>query len=167
MNRRKFLLGLVVCPSVIFGADEKEHKEKYLKIYCSHRKKLFEIPVTPSISQFLKTYECFKDLRSNKGSFIYPKLVEKLYNIQRYFGNKHLELVSGFRTKHTNKIVGGAKHSLHLLGKAADIYIPGVSISKLYKVSSRIINNDGGVGKYLKHGFVHVDVRGSRARWRS
>jgi uncharacterized protein YcbK (DUF882 family) len=51
---------------------------------------------------------------------------------------------------------GVAKNSLHLIGKAIDISIPGKAISDLRNVAMAL--QSGGVGYYPKSGFVHVDV---------
>jgi uncharacterized protein YcbK (DUF882 family) len=74
-----------------------------------------------------------------------------------------IHILSGVRCEHRNNECGGAKHSQHLLGNAADIYIKNMSVKALHDFIKT--NNDRfkfrGIGFYPKQGFVHVDVRKS------
>lgn len=80
-------------------------------------------------------------------------------------------ITSGYRCFKHNAKVGGALKSIHLTGQAADlvVYAPKETqdvVNKLTKKMQQIamrLNPDGGVGLY--NWGVHVDVRGSRARW--
>ncbi|WP_129600500.1 YcbK family protein, partial [Anaerophilus nitritogenes] len=70
---------------------------------------------------------------------------------------------SAFRTQTYNQSVGGAKKSQHLLGRAADIKVYGVSPEEVAKIAKEI--GFRGVGVYKS--FTHVDVReGNMAFWR-
>lgn len=63
-----------------------------------------------------------------------------------------------------NADVGGKINSQHLLGKAADIRVNGLTPHELYAYAIQIpVFEMGGIGLY--NTFVHVDIRGSRARW--
>lgn len=74
---------------------------------------------------------------------------------------------SGYRTPAHNKKVGGAPKSQHLTASAADISSPGISPKDLATIIERLIIEgrvkQGGIGVYP--GFVHYDIRGTRARW--
>ena len=72
---------------------------------------------------------------------------------------------SGIRCPEHNAAVGGADHSRHMDGDAADIRCPGKTPKELYDIACDVIGNTGGVGLY--DWGVHVDVRGYRARWTS
>ncbi|MBN2721151.1 MAG: hypothetical protein JXR72_08620 [Proteobacteria bacterium] len=99
-------------------------------------------------------------------------------------------ILSGYRTPHYNRAIGNVDYSLHLWGGAADIFIDedprdGVmddlngdgkfnrlDAAVLYRlIDCKICREDlsGGLGNYgatQSHGaFVHVDVRGTPARW--
>lgn len=103
-----------------------------------------------------------------------------------------LRVMSGYRTPAYNRSIGNVEYSMHLWGGAADIYIDenedgmmddlngdGLSDIRDSEVLYRLIDKSvalpeaqgliGGLGKYPKtsaHGpFVHVDVRGRKARW--
>ncbi len=93
-------------------------------------------------------------------------LVEELEYI-RSLWDRPITILSGYRTRKYNTAVGGAKKSQHLLAKAADIVVAGVSAkevaAKLREEADarRIIN--GGIGEYKN--FTHYDC-GKARRWR-
>ena len=77
-----------------------------------------------------------------------------------------ITVISGYRCPKHNSAVGGAKASQHMLGKAADIVIKGLTPFEMFRLAERIeAFKNGGMGLYPSHGFVHVDVRGHRSRW--
>ncbi len=70
-------------------------------------------------------------------------------------------VISGYRSPQTNAALratsgGVAENSLHLLGKAIDIRLPGLKLRDLYKAAVDL--RAGGVGIYPASDFVHVDV---------
>ncbi|MGI4854912.1 MAG: DUF882 domain-containing protein [Janthinobacterium lividum] len=74
-----------------------------------------------------------------------------------------IDIVCGFRTPQSNQFLrtrsaetGVAEHSQHILSKAIDIRIPGVSTRALRDAALSL--GMGGVGYYPRSGFVHVDV---------
>jgi uncharacterized protein YcbK (DUF882 family) len=78
-----------------------------------------------------------------------------------------IDIVCGYRTPSTNEYLrssghGVAKYSQHILGKAIDIRIPGVSTARLRDAALDL--HRGGVGYYPQSQFVHVDV-GPVRRW--
>lgn len=91
-----------------------------------------------------------------------PALVEALEKIRACFG-RPMRINSGVRCAAHNAAVGGKADSQHLAGKAADIVVEGVSPEDVHAAADRIINGNGGVGRYAT--FTHVDVRGNAARW--
>lgn len=76
---------------------------------------------------------------------------------------RKIDLISGYRSPHTNaalRTAGGehtgvASQSQHMLGRATDIFVPGVSIDRLHGAALAL--GGGGVGFYPRDGFVHVD----------
>jgi len=74
---------------------------------------------------------------------------------------------SGYRSKAHNKKVGGAEFSQHLTASGADINAKNYTPKELAKVIERLIKEgkmkQGGLGVYK--GFVHYDIRGTKARW--
>lgn len=96
-------------------------------------------------------------------------LKELALNLQALRDELGLPIVinSGYRSPAHNKRVGGAKSSQHLLGKAADIRVPGVEAREVYAKIEQLIKEgnmkNGGLGKYAN--FTHYDVRDTPARW--
>ena len=94
--------------------------------------------------------------------FIADELVDLLQKIRDHYG-KAVNINSGYRTEAWNKANGGAAQSQHKYGRAADIHISGVTPKALAAYAESIMPGTGGIGTYSS--FVHVDVRGNRARW--
>ena len=91
-----------------------------------------------------------------------PELVEKLEKFREACGNKPMTVGSGCRCAKRNAVVGGTSNSQHVKGTAADVYlVPGLNADQMAKIAEQV--GFDGIGKY-KWG-VHVDVRGSKARW--
>ena len=90
-------------------------------------------------------------------------LIRLLEKIRRHFGVP-VKVTSGKRCATWNEAVGGSKTSQHLLGKAADIRVEGVSPGAVANYVDSLCC-DGGLGRY--HTFTHVDVRKRKARWDS
>ncbi len=71
-------------------------------------------------------------------------------------------VISGYRSPGTNEYLrthgggGVAAHSLHLVGKAIDIRVPGVKLRDLYRAAVDL--HGGGVGLYPGEDFIHVDT---------
>jgi uncharacterized protein YcbK (DUF882 family) len=89
------------------------------------------------------------------------KLVELLEQI-RLTVDEPIHVLSGVRCERHNHHVGGARHSQHILGNAADIYIDGLTPKQLRELIEQKFDV-GGLGLYPT--FVHIDVRKDKARW--
>ena len=123
-----------------------------------------------------KLSEHFKvrEFRCQDGSdpvFIDSELVELLEKIRVHFG-KPVTITSGFRTAaHNATVAKAAKYSQHLYGKAADIQVEGISVENVYAYADKLLGNAGGCGIYppglgRANGWVHVDVRTAKSRWK-
>lgn len=91
-------------------------------------------------------------------TYIDDALIKYLQEKRSYL-NLPIDITSGFRCSKHNKNVGGKKGSYHLTGKAADITVAEMTIPQILNIFS----DAHGLGAY--HTFVHVDLRGYRARW--
>lgn len=94
------------------------------------------------------------------------KLAANLQTLRDEIGEP-VHVNSGYRTPTYNERVGGKKNSQHLVAKAADITAKSYTPKKLAAVIERLIKDrrmlQGGIGLYP--GFLHYDVRGTKARW--
>ena len=101
------------------------------------------------------------------------ELVVLLQCIREHFG-KPIHITSGYRTAAHNAAVGGSKSSQHLLGRAADFYVEGVPVAAVAAYAETLLPSRGGIGRYpkdAKHptrktGWVHIDTRANKSRWR-
>jgi uncharacterized protein YcbK (DUF882 family) len=69
-------------------------------------------------------------------------------------------MLSGYRSPKTNAMLrsksgGVAKHSLHMVGQAADLRLKSRSTGQMAKAAAACAS--GGVGKYSRSNFVHMD----------
>jgi uncharacterized protein YcbK (DUF882 family) len=70
---------------------------------------------------------------------------------------------SGNRCPAHNAAVGGAAESQHMYGKAADISVEGIDVDSIARAAEQALAD--GIGIYRAQNFIHVDVRGSAAKW--
>lgn len=110
-----------------------------------------------------------REFRCRDGSdpiFVDSDLVEVLQKIRTHFG-KEVNINSAFRTaSHNAKQKKASRYSQHLYGRAADIWIAGVSVDTLAAYIETLLPNRGGIGRYYNDKFVHVDVRTEKSRWK-
>ncbi|VAV90105.1 FIG001587: exported protein [hydrothermal vent metagenome] len=69
-------------------------------------------------------------------------------------------MLSGYRTAATNAMLRRssrrvAKSSRHIIGEAADLRLSSRSVNQMFRAA--IACNGGGVGKYSRNNFVHMD----------
>ncbi|HEY4955149.1 MAG TPA: D-Ala-D-Ala carboxypeptidase family metallohydrolase, partial [Gemmatimonadaceae bacterium] len=121
-----------------------------------------------------------------------PRLLDKLElvvaEITRWYGSEApvsmaLDVHSGFRAPaHNSRIARAARDSQHQYGDAADVVIDANGDGKYTALDSRLVGLAveivelkhpdlvGGLGIYtsghMHTTYVHIDARGTRARWR-
>jgi uncharacterized protein YcbK (DUF882 family) len=145
-----------------------------LKLYFIHTKEKAEIVFKRNgrydqaglnkINRFLR------DWRRNEPTRMDPRLLDLVWETYKAVGARdYIHVVSAYRSPATNSMLrsrskGVANKSQHMLGKAMDFYIPGVSLKKLRDTGLRA--QGGGVGYYPRSGspFVHLDV-GNVRHW--
>jgi uncharacterized protein YcbK (DUF882 family) len=106
-----------------------------------------------------------RDHRTQDVSSYDPKEFDVLHSLMASLGrpNGVIDIVCGYRTPWSNNFLrtrsaqtGVAEHSQHMLAKAIDIRVPGVSTIALRNAALAL--HAGGVGFYPVSQFVHVDV---------
>lgn len=103
-----------------------------------------------------------RDFHQDKVAVMDPELINLLHRIGLRLGTpRPFHILSGYRTPATNRLLrregwGAAEHSEHLVAKAADICVEGVSLKHLRHAALSL--KAGGVGTYWRDHFVHVDV---------
>jgi uncharacterized protein YcbK (DUF882 family) len=111
---------------------------------------------------FNEIKQIFRDHRADETFPIDPRLLDIMYVMQQRVGNKtSYKLYSGYRSPKTNaklrKVSSGvAKKSLHMLGQAVDLSLPGTDLYKFRKEALAL--KAGGVGYYPNSHFVHLDT---------
>jgi uncharacterized protein YcbK (DUF882 family) len=106
-----------------------------------------------------------RDFRVNEIKPIDPKLLDLLHELGGTLEtDRPFHVISGYRSPHTNAVLrerggaqtGVASKSLHMVGKAIDIRVPGVKLDHLRGAARSL--KLGGVGYYPASNFVHVDT---------
>lgn len=102
--------------------------------------------------------------------FVDEELVALLQKIRDHFG-KALTITSAYRTPAHNKACGGAAYSQHLYGRAADFKVAGVAPDAVAAYAENLLPDRGGIGIYPPKagratGWVHIDTRIEKSRWR-
>lgn len=91
-------------------------------------------------------------------------LVTLLESLRADLLNAPITINSGRRCKAHNEAVGGKPNSQHLYGTAADITVEGYSPAMVFlALDQHPMSERLGLSQYPT--FVHVDVRGHKARW--
>ena len=114
------------------------------------------------IKEALKEINHFmRDWRTNDATVIDPRTIDIAAASHRLMDvNEPYMMLSGYRSPKTNSMLrsksgGVAKNSLHMRGQAADLRLKSRSVSQMYRAASAC--HAGGVGKYSRSNFVHMD----------
>ncbi|MFJ1330276.1 YcbK family protein [Capnocytophaga canimorsus] len=115
-----------------------------------------------------KEFECRDGSTMPSEALENVKLLAKELQVLRDYLGKKITINSGYRSKAYNATLKGASpKSQHLLGKAADIVIEGMTPKKVAETIEKLIAQgkmkQGGIGIYKT--FTHYDIRGVKARW--
>jgi uncharacterized protein YcbK (DUF882 family) len=103
-----------------------------------------------------------RDWRLNESTHMDPRLFDAVWETYREAGaTTPIRVVCGYRSPRTNAMLrrrsrAVAEHSQHMLGKAMDTEMPGMSMEKVREVAMRLAL--GGVGFYGDSSFIHIDV---------
>jgi uncharacterized protein YcbK (DUF882 family) len=110
-----------------------------------------------------------RDMRADAQGPLPPMLADILSLLQEQWGYARPLIVrSGYRTARTNAALeGAAPGSLHLVGQAADITVPGMAANDLAMAAWTLSRRLGFLGLGVYPGFVHLDIGPQRVwtRW--
>jgi hypothetical protein len=110
------------------------------------------------LSDFLHL-KYYRSIDINRFERVETELVEKLDRLTGLLGGEKFLILSGYRTPDENLAAGGVANSMHLLGRAFDLYVPmdpGAFVEAAKRVGFK------GIGVYVNDQNVvsaHVDVR--------
>jgi uncharacterized protein YcbK (DUF882 family) len=102
-----------------------------------------------------------RDWRSDEVKNIDPRTIDIAAAAHRLLDlDEPYMLLSGYRTKKTNAMLrsssrGVARNSLHIQAQAADLRLRSRSVSQIFRAAMAC--DAGGVGKYSRSNFVHMD----------
>ena len=108
-----------------------------------------------------------RDWRNNDQIRMDPRLFDTVWEAYRTAGaDQPIQIYSAYRSPETNAMLrrrsrAVAEHSQHMLGKAMDTTMPGMSMERIREIGMRM--QHGGVGYYQSANFVHLDVGGVRS----
>ncbi len=148
--------------------------ERQLSFYHTHTGKRLSVVYAREghyVPSALKQINNFLfDFRTGDAAEMDPELLDLIYDVREALGSDSTyQVVSAYRSPKTNEMLRGksaksgvAKKSQHLLGKAIDVRLDGVSTARLR--DQAIAMKRGGVGYYEASDFVHMDT-GRVRRW--
>ncbi|WP_165186360.1 DUF882 domain-containing protein [Caulobacter soli] len=148
------------------------HGPRWLKLHNIHTQEKLEAvyyekgEYVPDAVQALD--KVLRDYRTGDVYSMHPELFDTLSTLAEKTETKsHFQVISGYRSPKTNAMLHErsgqvAKRSLHMDGKAMDVYLEDVALDRLRAAALDL--GRGGVGYYPVSNFVHVDV-GPVRRW--
>ncbi|MDT8855768.1 DUF882 domain-containing protein [Paracoccaceae bacterium Fryx2] len=114
------------------------------------------------IPEVLKEINHFmRDWRSGATVKMDPRTVDIMAASHRLMDvSEPFTLLSGYRSPQTNAMLrsksgGVARNSLHMKGQAADLRLKSRSVGQMAKAAEAC--SSGGVGRYSRSNFVHMD----------
>ena len=171
MSRRAFLrmsgiaaLGLAGLP--VLARASAPVRERVLGFYNTHTGERVHATYWADgsyvASELAAVDRVLRDHRSGEMVAIDRRLFDILYALQSASearGDFHV--ISGYRSPVTNAALrrhssGVARGSLHTVGKAIDIRLPGRDLAELHRTALAL--RAGGVGYYPRDGFLHLDT---------
>ena len=102
-----------------------------------------------------------RDWRTGQAIGIDPRMIDVAAASHRLLQtNEPYMMLSGYRSPKTNAMLrsqssGVARNSLHMTGKAADLRLKSRSVAQMTRAAQSC--NAGGVGRYSRSNFVHMD----------
>jgi uncharacterized protein YcbK (DUF882 family) len=171
VTRRDFIKALAASMATVSMPSSGQDSPRSLWLQRNDERAMMDIA---SGSGYRQACWLLRDIQAGRVAAASMKLLQTAAWMQAFFAayqvHRPFIVHSGFRTKSTNEICGGARASLHMQDSsgcfhAMDIYMDGISVDYLGRLAA--LARQGGVGFYSDRprGFVHIDD--GRARyWR-
>jgi uncharacterized protein YcbK (DUF882 family) len=115
-------------------------------------------------AELKKINHLLRDWRRNAVTKMDTETIDLMWELHADLGSKApIHIISGYRSAETNALLKSigrnvAKRSMHIQGKAIDLYFPDVPTERVR--NSALVREVGGVGYYPRSGasgFIHVD----------
>ncbi len=155
-------------PAYARGAGDVRRLKFYSGRTGEHLNVIYWIDGTYIPESLAEINHFFRDWRNNAVHNIDARTLDLLaaaHNILRV--SEPYMLLSGYRSPQTNAMLRArsrnvAQNSLHLRGQAADVRLRSRTVNQLAQAA--ISCNAGGVGRYSRSDFVHMDC-GAVRNW--
>jgi uncharacterized protein YcbK (DUF882 family) len=131
------------------------HTKERLSVIFRRLDRTYDIDALHAVNWILRCHFTNQQTVMDVNIIEYLNLIDK-----RLGGGNEIHIISGYRSPAYNSLLLSnnqhvAKHSLHLVGKAIDIAIPGIDLAKVRHTAVAL--QLGGVGYYPGESFVHID----------
>ena len=168
VKRRDFLKYTAATAGLIAtGPAFALNKERCLSIYSPNTGETIRLVYwTPSegyLSESIREISItMRDRHNDKVKLIDPKLLDQMFALQtKVKPRQPIHMLCGYRSPETNAMLrrrnrGVAKESYHIKGMAVDIRMPDRNFSSLHRAAISL--RAGGVGRYRRSHFVHIDT---------
>ena len=157
------LCGRLTCPAELFASRLPEGRLTFYNLHTGER-----VTVTYRDDEGRYDYAALDDVNyvlrchhSNEVAAMDVRMIEFVNLVhKRIGGDREICVISGYRSPEYQQLLirrsrRAARHSLHVEGRAIDLYIPGVPVRRLRETALAL--QYGGVGYYPRRGFVHLD----------
>ncbi|MDH3531794.1 MAG: DUF882 domain-containing protein [Gammaproteobacteria bacterium] len=162
------ILGLVLTSIATLSQGKLTINAKELSFYHTHTGKRLNVVYwrdghyVPSALTEINNF--LSDFRTGDRVEMDPELLDLIYDVRAALDSDGAyQIVSAYRSPQTNEMLRGrsassgvARNSQHLLGKAIDVRLEGVSTVQLR--DKALAMRRGGVGYYAASDFVHMDT---------
>jgi uncharacterized protein YcbK (DUF882 family) len=122
------------------------YRQESLKLNIYNLDGSYNVEALKALSRLLRCK------RTDLETPIEPRLFTVLSHIYDRFGERRIEVTSGYRNQRRTT-------SNHYRGSATDIHVRGVDPAQLSAFVESLDSGGMGVGLYPRGGFVHVDIR--------
>lgn len=168
INRRNFLssgiaLGVGLSPLVAHAGLSQNRALSFLNLHTGETEAATYLVGGRYDSGALRAINwILRDWRTDEQAPMDVGLLDFLFDLRASLRtDEPFQIISGYRSPKTNaalaaKSNGVAKKSLHMKGMAADIRLAKQDLDRVVDAARAM--KRGGVGRYVRSNFVHVDV---------